>query len=368
MKVNGRQVYLGIWGSEDSHRAYQQVLTDWRAGKPGPVSLREPEAPTVAMVADAFTAAAESGQRPTGPSELKNFRPVTKILKEEFGPRQAATFDADCLDTLRQAMRAKGWCARYASRQCIRVRTVWRWAERKKMVPRGAWEHLRTLQLGGGRTDDEVAPVPEGDLAATLETLRRIPRAMVEMQLHTGARPGEIMGLTPAMVHRAGKFELRRGVPIVLGKIWIADLAFKHKTGWRGTRKILFLGPRAQAVLKPFLDRPADKPCFSPQEAAAEFLESMGRRKRRSRRRAPGLQYSRWSYAGSIERACKRAKVTPWAPNQLRHNAATRLVEEFGEAGWEIARVVLGHRHVSTTRIYAADSIKRATEAMERAG
>lgn len=54
-----------------------------------------------------------------------------------------------------------------------------------------------------------------------------------------------------------------------------------------------------------------------------------------------------------------------WHPHQLRHNAATRLRREHGI---EMARIILGHRHISATEIYAeADNIK-ATEIMEQAG
>jgi hypothetical protein len=47
-----------------------------------------------------------------------------------------------------------------------------------------------------------------------------------------------------------------------------------------------------------------------------------------------------------------------------RHNAGMRLVEKFG---WDVARIVLGHRQVSTTRIYALDDVKKAAEGIAKA-
>jgi integrase len=53
--------------------------------------------------------------------------------------------------------------------------------------------------------------------------------------------------------------------------------------------------------------------------------------------------------------------IAPFHVNQLRHNAATRLVEQFG---WDVARLVLGHSSVATTRIYVLDNIDRAMAAL----
>jgi len=57
--------------------------------------------------------------------------------------------------------------------------------------------------------------------------------------------------------------------------------------------------------------------------------------------------------------------VPAWSPNQLRHSAATRLVSLYG---WDVARIILGHRSVEVTRIYAADDLKKAAAAVRDAG
>ena len=71
------------------------------------------------------------------------------------------------------------------------------------------------------------------------------------------------------------------------------------------------------------------------------------------------------AYDQAIRKACKRAGVTSWAPNRLRHNAATRLRKEYGA---EIARIILGHANLSTTEIYAERDIESAARAMARFG
>ncbi len=54
-----------------------------------------------------------------------------------------------------------------------------------------------------------------------------------------------------------------------------------------------------------------------------------------------------------------------WHPNQLRHNAATRLRREFG---LDVARAVLGHSSPVVTELYAELDGAKAAEAMEKVG
>jgi integrase len=63
--------------------------------------------------------------------------------------------------------------------------------------------------------------------------------------------------------------------------------------------------------------------------------------------------------------ACKTGAVSRWHPYQLRHNAATRLVPQFGR---DVARMVLGHRQISRTRVYALDDVRKAADAVAGVG
>ena len=106
---------------------------------------------------------------------------------------------------------------------------------------------------------------------------------------------------------------------------------------------------------------------------------------------APGERYTTLSYCKAITRLCdlafppplpkgtvfsrlsleQRAEVAVWrrehrwAPNRLRHNAATYLRKQFGI---EAARVVLGHSSAGVTEIYAEQDLTRAAEIMGRVG
>jgi integrase len=71
------------------------------------------------------------------------------------------------------------------------------------------------------------------------------------------------------------------------------------------------------------------------------------------------------AYARAIIRACDEAGVPRWSPNQLRHNAATRLRKSFG---LDVAQIVLGHATADVTQIYAELDMQRAIQVMESVG
>jgi integrase len=70
------------------------------------------------------------------------------------------------------------------------------------------------------------------------------------------------------------------------------------------------------------------------------------------------------SYAHAIAKACKRAGVPHWHPNQLRHSHATMVRRQFG---LEAAGAALGHSRMSVTEVYAerdADLARRVAAAI----
>jgi integrase len=142
------------------------------------------------------------------------------------------------------------------------------------------------------------------------------------------------------------------------GDVWVARID-RHKTVHRGLTREVLIGPRAQAVLAPWLlpDRP-DEAIFNPQRVDS-------RQSKRKGRRRPGRVYARSGFATVISRACNRAGIPTWSPNMLRHAAATRLRAQHG---LEAAQVALGHTRPDTTLIYAEAAKARALEAIRQAG
>ncbi len=102
-------------------------------------------------------------------------------------------------------------------------------------------------------------PVSSEIVEKTVPYLRPIVRDMVRLQLLTGMRPGEICKLRPCDIDRSSD-------------IWEYKPR-SHKTEHHGRSRIVFMGPEAQALLTPYLERDTGLPCFSPAESMAVFLE-----------------------------------------------------------------------------------------------
>jgi len=205
---------------------------------------------------------------------------------------------------------------------------------------------------------------------------------MIRLQMFTGMRPGEVVALRPCDVDHSGP-------------VWVYEPA-AHKTEHHGRRRRIYLGPKAQRVLAPFLEgRSPFVCCFSSAEAEAERRAKVSAQRttplscgnrpgtnRKSRpRKSPRDHYDVNSYRRAIDYACRKAFPPPngideaalkvWRkahrfhPHQLRHNAATFLAREYGI---EAAQVVLGHATLSVTQVYAERDFAKAAAIMAEVG
>jgi integrase len=152
----------------------------------------------------------------------------------------------------------------------------------------------------------------------------------------------------------------------------------RHKTQHRGKTRVVFLGPKAQSIIHQFLKTDMQEFLFSPRDVVNE-LNARKRANRKSPmtpsqsnrcqkakpKRRPGERYTKDSYRIVIQRACKKADVPKWHPNQLRHNAGTELRRRYGI---EAARTVLGHTSAATTEIYAELDMEKAKRIIGEVG
>jgi integrase len=189
---------------------------------------------------------------------------------------------------------------------------------------------------------------------------------MVQLQLLSGARPGEITKLRPC------------DISYDVDGVWCYR-PISHKTKHHGKDRRIYFGPRCQEILRPYLNRAPDSCCFSPREADQQRRAELhaervtppnqgnrpGSNRKAKPKRSPGDRYSKDSYARAITRACRQAGVDPWTPNQLRHSRATTLRKDYGI---ESAAVVLGHSDLDTTQIYAEAAFEKAANIMRTVG
>lgn len=367
VRLNGRDHYLGKFGSPAARGEYERLIAEWLAsGRRAP----QDEVAVNDLILG-FLDHAAAYYKDVGPSsgELGGIKDALKVVKRLYGRTPAATFGPKSLKVARDEMIKAGWCRKYINHQVDRVRRMFRWATEEELVPGDVYHALKAVKgirkgTPGVRESEKVRPVSGADIRAVLPLVPPVVAAMIRFQYHTGCRPEEVCRLRREQIRRRGN-------------VWV-HVPPEHKTDHHDIERRIFIGPRARRVLRPWLDVPPGAFLFSP--AQAESRRNSGRRKARrspmtpsqagrtpkeDRKRPPGESYSTASYRRAIHRACEAARIDRWSPNQLRHSAATRIRRKHGI---EVARIVLGHTTLATTQVYAEADLTKALEVMGQFG
>ena len=250
------------------------------------------------------------------------------------------------------------------------IKEAFAWAREHGKVPRSVLLDLQTVsRLRAGRSaakdSQPVLPIAWDVVEATMQHCTPTIRTMIELNYLMGARPGEIC--------------IMRGRDLdMTGDIWIYSPS-EFKLEHLELPRRIAIGPKARKLIEPYLHPNMAAYLFSP---AVSVLE---RQQLRSESRKtpighgngpgtniqedpqwyPGAHYTAESFRRAIHRACKRAGIEPWNPNQLRHTHATEVRRLFG---LEAASDALGHSNLSTTEIYAEKSLERAKEIARKVG
>ena len=268
-----------------------------------------------------------------------------------YGAVPAGEFGPLALKACRERMIDEGLARTTINGFVSRIRQAFRWAVENELVPGPVLQALQAvsgLKRGRSRAKEcePVRPVDRGAVEAVLPHVARQVAAMIELQWLSGMRPQEVVQMRMAEIDRGGR-------------VWIYRPR-DHKVEHHGMDRVIPLGPKAQAVLAPFLQMDPTAALFSPKDAEKERRAAMraarrtklwpshSNQARRARRRERGSEvqglrdcYDTNSYRRAITRGCEAAGIPSWSPNQLRHSAATRIRKELGI---EAAQAVLGHR------------------------
>ena len=376
VRLNGRDFYLGKHGTTESRRRYEETIARWlvrRRSAPnisvGPRVLQQDISINELFLAywDHAQSYYRKDDMPTG--ELEPIRQSMKPLARLHGLTHVATFGPLDLKTVRQAMIDADLSRKVINSRINRIRRMFKWGVENHLVDVRVLHALQAIApLRKGRCEaretEPIKPVPPNHVNAILPYVSRQIAAMIELQLFTGMRPNEVTAI--------------RGCDLdCTGSIWLYRPA-SHKTEHHGRQRVICLGPKAHEVVKQFLKFDPGAYMFSPRDAVNDknrlrranrktpMTPSQARRTLKKKpQRKPGDHYETSSYGHAIARACKKAGVSRWSPNQLRHNAATFLRKEFGI---EAARVILGHSSSAVTEVYAELDHTKAMEIMGKVG
>lgn len=278
--LDGRQVYLGAYGSPESREAYARLIaerfcpgggnartSDPPATVPGSaVSGMDPDLPVnelaLRYIEFAETYYVRDG-KPTG--EVHNVKDALRSLCTLYGTTRAAEFGPRALKLVREHMiDVQDLCRGVLNGRIDRIKRVFKWAVSEELVPSWVYEGLRTVSgLRFGRSDareaEPVRPVPDADVNATLAFLPPIVADMVRLQRITGMRSDNLVTLRPCDLDRSAD-------------IWVYE-PLRHKTQHHKRKLFILVGPKARAILESYLtNRLPSAFCFSPAEVSAWHL------------------------------------------------------------------------------------------------
>jgi integrase len=390
VRIDGRDVWLGITGSEEARQAYARLVATLAANGghlPPPASGGLTVADLVGRWWEGpgrdYEASAGAGN-----NESDQYRAAFRPLLRLYGDLSAAEFGPAQLEALQIAMATGSWqtpgeleqrwrrgepadwCRTTANRRVSRVKLVWRWAERKGLVPEGRWAALCAvpgLRKGarGVRSTPRRKPTARADLDAVLPHCPPAVAAMLEIQWLVGMRSKEVRTMRTRDIDRTDP-----GCWVYTPSDDTGEAS--HKNAWRDAdgggeapRRVP-LGPECQRLLGPWL-RPDDPDAFL-------FCPRKGRR--------GGDRYNAQTYAQAVRRACARASVAATRGQDLtvreraakrikiiayggRHAAKDRITRELGA---DAARAVLGQRSIQTTSHYGSIDLGHAKDAARKIG
>jgi integrase len=392
--INGRDYYLGPHGSAASKEKYNRLIAEWlESGQTAPPAADPDGRPKLSVneVVLAYVKHARTYYKESPKERAKialALRPLRRLYgrteADKFGPLALQVVREDLLKPQKRVHRRKvqrdgatvieereteyKLARRTVNMRIDIVKRVFKWAVSKQLVAPSVYEGLRTVEgLRAGRSDAKetppVKPVGNDAVTAVLPYLSRHVAGLIRLQQLTGARSGELCILRECDIDKSGP-------------VWVYRPT-RHKNQHRGQQRLVYLGPQAQGLLKDFFPADPTDFVFSPRRAREERYATLRAnrkskvqpsqvcRRKQNPKKQPGKRYKVKAYYHAVQKACKRARIEPWHPHQLRHAAATRLRKEFGV---ELARIILGHKTAFTTEIYAEVDRVQAVEVMGKVG
>lgn len=370
-----------------------QIVWGWRRDASETCGGATPRITVAELVARYLAHASEYYRRADGTAtgERLNIEHATRVLTARFGGMSADALDVEHVERVQQAMIEAGLARTTINKRLNIIKRLYRWAARKRFVPPSSWHAVAVVEnLKAGRSKaretSKILPADEWSVDRTLEQLPAVLWRMVMLHRLAGFRSTELCIMRPRDVDRRGD-------------IWIYAPAW-HKEQHLQQARHIPLGPLAQWVLAPMLDRPLNQYCFMPAEAMHERWASM-----RAARRTPVQpsqisrakpepqlarheRYDRRSYYTAVQHAWRRAckaveaqqvslglpsvasileppRLCRWSPHRLRHSFLTRVQRRFGS---ESARASGGHASLDATEIYLERDLAAASDVARQIG
>lgn len=406
--IHGKDHYLGDYDSDASWEKYHRLMAELHP------KVKEPTLPPQTVAAPMslnelmlryFTEKVEVDYRKNGEptSEQNNIAQALGFLQRLYGSTPAVEFGPKRLKAIRQVMiehpivrkvKVKepepdavrfedrviehGLARRHINKQIARIKRFFAWAVEEELLPPSVHEAL--IRVRGLRKNKTLArerkrirPVAYAAVDAVLPHVQPTVRAMIQVHRLCGCRPQDVVAM-------------RRMDIDTSEAIW-EYRPERYKTEHHNDEddpdldRVIFLGPRAQEILKPFFTADPSAYLFSPelseQQRNAEkrqrrqsplwpsHVQHQEAKKNRRQRPAHRDRYDVTSYRRAIRRGCEKAGIPSWHPNQLRHSRLTEIRKRYG---LEASKACAGHKEIGVTQHYADQDFGQARQVMAEIG
>lgn len=414
VSIDGKRHYLGKYDTPESHEAYHRLIAEWEAndGKLRPAA----EDCTIAELCREYVVWADHYYCKPDGTHTTSYGEVliaVRALRKGYSRMAANEFGPKKLKAIRSGWERQGLSISTVNGRAAIIVRIFKWGVAEELVDAETWRALTAvpgLREGRSTTAKPSRRIPPVDIEVVGRTLPHLSptvQAMVKLQLATGMRPDEVCRIRIADMDMSDK------------DVWLYRPAW-HKNKWRQTgtggkhERVVRLAGEAREIIQPLLlNRPIDKPLFSPADSVQWHREQRakkrktpigqgnkaGTNKKSKPKWVPREQFSSCEYRHAIQKGCRKAFMDPpaywrkkvqakgrkhksrrwetdaewrdrlgpeklrklrawrrrhyWSPNQLRKTAATRFRKEVG---LEVAAMLLGHRSATVTMEHYLDN------------
>ena len=373
--ICGQHHYLGLYGSEESWEKYRRLVAELNISPiPNHHSGNKVFGSSRFTIDELILAywhhAKEYYVKNGKPTDEQHcIRLALRQLRKLYSTTEAGEFGPKALKAVRKRMIDADYSRKTICDSISRIRRMFKWAASEEILSVSVFQSLTTIEplkkgRSGARETEPVRAVSAENVQATLPFLLPYVAAMVQIQELAGMRPQDIRNLRTSDLDTTGE-------------VWIYT-PHTHKTEYLGLKRRIAIGPHAQSILASYLKPLApNEYVFSPKEAVnvlrrAEPGDNRPKikpchpaKRGKNTSRTPGSQYGKRSYEVAIARACKKAGVEHWTPNQLRHSCAVRIRTKYGA---EAAAAVLGNSLGMVVEVYAESNFELAKRVMLEIG
>ncbi len=232
-KIDGKDYYLGAFGSPDSRDQYDALIAEWLAQQDPKASRLTIDELAILFVQHCDEYYRKPDGRPTG--EATNMRGAIRPLLSLFGSIPCRSFSCRLLKQYREKLIKVGICRRSCNRNVIRVRGMFRWAVENEYIPAQVWHELLAMKgLAAGRSaaveTEAVKPVPQERVDAVEPHISRQLWACIQLQTLTGCRPGEVLQMRACDLNMSGN-------------VW-GYRPQSHKTQHHREERVIMIGPQ----------------------------------------------------------------------------------------------------------------------------